>query len=279
MMPMKEFHIINVGTTVITNFQKSNFSSQEVKVAKLSDNEVWRNFLDNPKQMAELYEFLKSDPKKNSAELNAFLRMNENSQNDQIEVYFTGTKTPVNEICVRTLVRFMKDNGVTIYTSKEFPGYFLETFEGESRVESFIKGISDMLDHLIRLATKKKEEGYKVYFNPTGGFKAHVIANALAGFMSFCKVYYIHEEFDDLIVFPQLFYLPKGKEIDILTILKDKIPRSGKEYEDLENKFFKEMERLEYYGLTEREKNEFGKFYRVRITNKGLLYLKLKKEG
>lgn len=275
---MKQFHIINVGTTIVTNFQRSDKSSKEIKEARLSDNQFWKNFLDNRVLMNELYEFLKSDPKKNSAELNAFLRMIENSKSNQIEVYFTGTKTPVSEICVRTLERYMKDSSFTIYTSKELPGYFLETYTGENQVESFVKGISDILDHLIRLATKRKEEGYEVYFNPTGGFKALVIANALAGFMSFCKVYYIHEEFDDLIIFPPLFYLPKGKEIELLEVLKDKIPRSGKEYQDLVNRFSEEIERLEYYGLIEREKDEFKKFYRVRITNKGLLYLNLKKE-
>ncbi|HAA83489.1 MAG: hypothetical protein PWQ78_192 [Petrotoga sp.] len=275
---MKEFHIINVGTTIITNFQRSNLSSQEVKTARLSDNVFWKNFLDNPKLMNELYEFVKSNPKKNSAELNSFLRMIENYKSSQIEVYFTGTKTPVNEICIRILEKYMIENGFTVYTSKEVPGYFLTTYFEEDKVRSFVQGISEMLDHLIKLASKKKEEGYEVYFNPTGGFKAHVIANALAGFMSFCNVYYIHEEFDDLIVFPPLFYLPKGKEIELLEILQDKIPKSGKEYEKLADNFAEEMERLEHYGLIEREKDEFGKLYRVKITNKGLLYLKLRKE-
>lgn len=157
---MKEFHIINVGTTIVTNFQKSNFSSQEAKGAKLSDNKFWKNFFGDSRQMNELY--LKLELKKISAELNAFLSMIENSKGKQIEAYFIGTKTPVNEICVRTLERFMKDNGFVVYTSKELPGYFLETYIGEDRVESFTQGISEMLDHLIRLASKKKEEGYEV---------------------------------------------------------------------------------------------------------------------
>lgn len=274
---MKEFHIINVGVSIITNFQKSSSTPTEIKNAKLSDNDFWKSCLDDPKFMNQLFEFVKLDPKRNSAELNSFLRKIENSQN-VIEVYFTGTKTPVNEICVRTLERFMKYRGITIYTTKEFPGYFLETFHGEDRKEAFVKGISDMLDHLIRLATKKKEDGYSVYFNPTGGFKAHVIACALAGFMTNCEVYYLNEEFDEVITFLPLFYLPKGREIELLEKLKDREPRSGGDYERLEKEFPDEMERLEYYGLIEREKDEFGKFFRVRITNKGLLYLKFKKE-
>ncbi len=55
------------------------------------------------------------------------------------------------------------------------------------------------------------KDGYIVYFNPTGGFKAHVIATALAGFLVGAQVYYMHEEFKDLVYIPRLFYLPKGK--------------------------------------------------------------------
>ncbi|ROL57225.1 putative CRISPR-associated protein [Bacteroidetes/Chlorobi group bacterium Naka2016] len=275
---MKEFHIINVGVSIITNFQKSDLSPEETKNVKLSDNELWRFFLDNSNMMNKLYDFVNSDPRRHSAELNALLRKIENSQNE-IEVYFTGTKTPVNEICVRTLERFMKERGITVYTTKEFPGYFLVSFDGEDKVSFFVNGISDMLDHLIRLATKKKEEGYRVYFNPTGGFKAHVIASALAGFMTNCEVYYLNEEFNDIITFPPLFYLPKGKEVDLLKILKDKEIRNEKAYEKLEEEFSEEIDRLEIYGLLEREQDESGRFYRIMITNRGILYLKFKKEA
>lgn len=272
---MKEFHIINVGVSIITNFQKSDYCQNEIKDAKLSNNDLWKQVLDDSKLMSEIYEFVKSNPKRNSAELNAFLRKIEDS-NNQIEVYFTGTKTPVNEICVRSLERYMKENGIVVYNPKEFPGYFLETYLGEDKRKNFVNGISEMLDHLIRLAEKKRKEGYIVYFNPTGGFKAHVISASLAGFLTFSEVYYINEEFNDLIVFPQLFYLPKGKEIHLLEILKDRQPKSGKEYEKLEESFFDELDRLEIYGLVEREQDEEGKIFRVRITNKGSLYLKLK---
>lgn len=267
---MKEFHIINVGVSIITNYQKVQ---EELKDKKLSDNEFWRDFLKNPKKLDEIYNFVCKDPKKNSAELNSFLRKIENS-NNRIEVYFTGTKTPVNEICVRTLERFMSDKGYIVYVSKEFPGYFMETYVGEDRVKSFTNGISDMLDHLIRLAKKKKEEGYKVFFNPTGGFKAHVIACALAGFMTYSEVYYLNEEFQDVITFPPLFYIPKGREIELLKILADKRPRSGKECEEIFKEYEKEIERLILYNLIEDEKDDTGRIFRIKITNKGELIVR-----
>lgn len=276
---MKEFHIINVGTSIITNFIKNCKTIEGISSVKLSDNQFWKNFLNNKAYMHEIYEFVKSNPKVYSAELNSFLRKVEKSQSEEISVYFTGTKTYVNEICVRTLERVIKDYGYHLYTAKEFPGYFLTTYSEENKIKSFIEGISEMLDHLINLATKRKQEGYKVYFNPTGGFKAHVIANALAGFMTFSEVYYIHEEFQDIIIFPQLFYLPKGKEIDVLNQLKDKNIISGKECRDLIDKYLEEIERLKTYGLIDIEDDEYLNPYRIKITEKGSLYLKFRQES
>lgn len=272
---MKEFHIINVGASIITNYQRSLSEDDEVKKKQLSDNGFWTSKLNQPEFLNKIFNFVKEKPKKRSAELNSFLRKIESSSN-QIEVYFVGTKTPVNEICVRILERFMKEMGFIVYNPKEIHGYFKEVSDEEDRVKNFIKGISDMLDHLIRTAEKKKKDGYKVYFNPTGGFKAHVVTMALAGFMTGCEVYYIHEEFEDLITFPPLFYIPKGSEITVLKILNEKKEKyvTGKEFDKLLDKFYEEIDRLNLYGLVEYEFDEFNKPFRLRITSKGRYILK-----
>ncbi len=272
---MKEFHIINVGTSIIKHYQKNLPQDDETKNKQPFDNNFWGSKLNDSKFLESIYNFVKEKPKERSAELNSFLRKVEGSSN-QIEVYFVGTKTPINEICVRTIERFMKENKYNVYTAKEVPGYFLKTYDGEDRVKSFIEGISDMLDHLIKIAQNKKENGYKVYFNPTGGFKVHVVATAIAGFMTGCEVYYIHEEFEDLITFPPLFYIPKGKELEVLEILMKKSEKyvTDKEFEKLLNHFNEEMDRLAFYGLTEYEFDENNKPFRFRITNKGKLIFK-----
>lgn len=269
---MKEFQIINVGTSIITNYMKSLNEADEIKKKQLSDNQFWEAKLSNAQFLQSIYTFVKEKPMERSAEINSFLRKVSGSSN-QIEVYFVGTKTPVNEICVRTLERFMKESGYTVYTPKEIPGYFMETTYGEDRVKSFIEGMSDMLDHLIKIVEKKKEQAYRVYFNPTGGFKAHVITMAIAGFMTGCEVYYIHEEFQDIIIFPPLFYLPKGKEQKLLEILLDKPGKfvTGKEFETLLSDFNEEMDRLASFGLTEYEFDENNRPSCIRITNKGKL--------
>ena len=272
---MREFHIINVGVSIITNYQRSLPDGDEIKKKQLSENEFWTTKLNQPEFLNKIYNFVKEKPKERSAELNSFLRKIEGSSN-QTEVYFVGTKTPINEICVRTLERFVKESGLTLYTPKEVPGYFMETTYGENRVKSFVNGISDMLDHLVKIAETKKNEGYKVYFNPTGGFKAHVVAMALAGFMSGCEVYYIHEEFNDLITFPPLFYIPKGMEIELLKKLMEKKEKyiTGAEFNQLLIEFGEEMDRLNHYGLVEYELDDSNRPFRLRITNRGKVILR-----
>jgi len=63
----------------------------------------------------------------------------------------------------------------------------------------------------LRIGEEKKEKDYKVVVNPTGGFKAHVIAAAIAGFFLRSEVYYIHEEFKELAVLPPLVNLALEK--------------------------------------------------------------------
>jgi len=281
---MKEFHIISSGVSVITNAQKQGYFPEEVKI---SDEDYWRKILDNPAEINKLKEFVSSDPFKNSAELNTFLRVVKDKDPESIEVYLFGTKTSSNELCRRVLESYLKEKGYTIYTPYEVSGYFWEAQYDESyAVDEFKKGVSELLDRLIYIAKKKINEGYKVYFNPTGGLKAHVIATALAGFFVDAEVYYMNEEFNEVVFLPKLYYLPKGKEMELLKKLY--VPQnitfgdaktqiiSGKDAERILAQFQDEVERLQIYGLIDVEIDEYGKAYRIKITNKGKLFLEQK---
>ncbi len=273
---MKYLHIITVGVSIIENLKRA----EKVENRPVGDNEFWREMLDDVQFLNDVYEFVTQDPKKNSAELNSFLNVVEKYKKSEHQVYFVGTKTPVNEICVRTLERFMKEHGYKIYNLQEVSGYFWEEekFSHDYAVNEFVKGISILIDRLIYIARSRKKEGYEVIFNPTGGLKAHVIACAVAGFLTGCPVYYIHEEFKDVVQLPPLFYVPKGKEIEVLNHLKDKGPISGNDFERFNKQYPEEIERLEAYDLVEIDGGEF-EISKIRITNKGLLILEEIKEG
>ncbi len=278
---MKEFHIINVGNSLLENFKKSQ-QSAKWNITHISPgmDEEWKKYLDTPAFLQDILNFLNLSPKENSAELNTFLRMTNGKDPQNIHVYLFGTRTKSNEICRITIERYLKECGFIMFTPKEISGYFFEekNYDPQYAKNEFEKDISNMLDRVLYLIKKKREEGFRVFVNPTGGFKAHVIACAIGGILLDATVYYMHEEFKDVIIIPPLFYLPKGREIDILNLLKDKKPISGKEYKDIEKNYLNEIERLEIYGLVEREKDDTGEFYRIKITNKGLTYLSFVKK-
>ncbi|GAB6078513.1 putative CRISPR-associated protein [Hydrogenobaculum acidophilum] len=269
---MKEFHIISTGVSLITNAQKANIIDKNIKV---SEESKWREMLDNPKIIEDLKSFIVQNPKLSCAELNTFLRVIEKKNYEDykdIEVYLFGTNTSSNELSRRAIESYLKELGIKLYTPYETSGYFFEAqFDGEYAKDEFKKGIAELLDRLISIANKKIKEGYYVYFNPTGGFKAHVMTCALASSLLSCDIYYMNEEFSEVVFLPKLFYLPKGKEIKILDQLSTKIV-SGKEAENIFNSSKDEIERLEIYGLVEIEEDE-QKVYRLKITSRGKLIL------
>lgn len=166
---MKKFYIVNVGVSIVSNFIKTG----KVEQRPVSDNKFWSRKLGDRKFLSEIYEFLKSDPKKNSAEMNSFLRIVEGEPKEN-EVYLVGTKTPVNEICVRTVEKLLKEIGYVIYTPKEVSGYFWEadTYSGDCAKEEFVKDISLLIDRLIYLARKKKKTmAIKLYLTQQEGLK------------------------------------------------------------------------------------------------------------
>ncbi len=268
---MKEFHIINIGNSLLSNFKKIN---DRIKDIPFSDEERWSAYLDDMSFLNEIYSFLLKDPLRGSAEVNSFKKIVKDKDPEDISVYLLGTKTASNEICRVTIERYFKENGYSLYTPAQVSGYFWEekNYDTNYAKEQFSKDINTILDRLLYLVKKKKEEGYEVYMNPTGGFKPHVVVSALAGFLTDCNVYYIHEEFQDIILMPKLFYLPKGNEIDLLNELSDKKLRSGGECNKLLEQYGNEVERLRIYQLVEIEEDESGKYYGLRITEKGLTY-------
>lgn len=276
-MEKKQLHLITVGNSIITNFQKKSATEAEIKYAK-EDDKIWDKLIDNGAFLNRLYEFLKSAPGENSAEINSFERFLEKMKvaYSSCLIYLSGTRTVSNKIARITIERYMKEQGCGLLNAKEVSGYFWEsTFTKESAIEEFTKGISELLDTFLKVAMKKKDEGYEVVFNPTGGMKPHVITCALAGFMTASSVYYIHENFRDIVILPPLLYLPRGRELNVLSELKERV-YSGMEYNKLRSANEEEVERLRIYGLVEIETDEMtGKDYRIKLTERGKFVLGL----
>lgn len=263
---MKEFHIVSSGVSLITNAQRKGILPKDKKI---SDEDYWQELLNRKSEITSLYDFLREAPYENSAELNTFLRVVKDKSPTDIEIYLFGTNTYSNELSRLVISQYLKESGYNLFEGKDFSGYFFERKFSENYAKSeFEKDISSLLDKLIYLGKKKIEQGYKVYYNPTGGLKAHVIATALAGFIVDSEVYYMNEEFNEVIFFPKLFYIPKGKEAEILKMLKERVIISGEECKELVKKNNDEIERLNLYDLIHLEVDE-KVIYRLKISHKG----------
>ncbi|MEO0224186.1 MAG: putative CRISPR-associated protein [candidate division WOR-3 bacterium] len=267
---MKEFHIISTGVSLITNAQRKNIIPSDIRIA---DENKWKELLENPQTIEKLKGFIKENPKLSCAELNTFLRVIENKNYNDIEVYLFGTSTNSNELSRRAIESYLKEIGVKLYNPYEVSGYFFEAqFDEKYARDEFKKGIVELLDRLISIASKKMNEGYNVYFNPTGGLKAHVITCALAGFLLNCDIYYMNEEFNEVVFLPKLFYLPKGRELEVLKELSKETIISGEHAKILFDKYNDELTRLEIYGLVDIERDT--EVYRLKITSKGSFILR-----
>lgn len=270
----KHFHVINVGNSIITNYQKM---SEDGRVDGLShrDEKAWQLLLSDKGFMKSIAEFLRKNPKESSAELNAFERYLEkkNINPSLCEVYLVGTDTASNSVARKALEDYFRSRKVVFLSPKEVEGGFSgKEFDTDGAQIGLAGGVVDMIDSLVSVMEKKKNEGYEVAVNPTGGMKPHVITCALVGFMTACEVYYIHEEFENLMVLPPLFYLPRGREVEVLKKLGSKEPVSGAEFEKLNKVYEVELGRLEHYNLVDITRDDrSGRPYRVRITNKGAL--------
>lgn len=267
---MKEFHIISCGLSLLSNAQKVGFYPN----VKLSDESYWDKVLENPQEIEKLYQFLIEKPSERSAELNSFLRVVKGRNSQNIEVYLFGTKTKSNELCRRVIEKYLKDNGYSLLPAIEISGYFAEAqFDSDLAISNFQKDIAELLDRLVSLIQKKIQQGYKVFINPTGGLKAHVMATALSGFLTNVEVYYLNEEFQDVVFLPHLFYLPKGNERIVLENIRQNSVVSGSDAKKIIGQYPSEIERLKIYGLLNTEEDEGGTTYRIKITEKGKFIL------
>jgi len=159
---MKELHIITVGTSILTNFK--NYKGENFP--PFSDEDFWKEKLEDPLFRKKLLDFLEENPKRHSAELNSLLSfLEKRGVKDFNNVYFylIETATSSGELCGTVLREFLKSKGFKdLGSPKDIYGYFKELREGEDKVESFQKGLSELLNSTVSLARQKSREGFKV---------------------------------------------------------------------------------------------------------------------
>lgn len=210
----QELHIVTVGNSLLSHYLLFKNESR-----KFHDHQFWSQFLDNPKQLDNLYSYLTLEPMRNSAEVNSITRylMKHHMTPQQVRIFLLGTQTPSNEIVRNTLMRYLREEGFAFMDlPTHIPGY--KSLQPElSDLETFAQGLSQMLEILLGLIEHGSHNHSRVLLNPTGSYKAHVMIMGLAAFITGSPLYYIHEEFSDIVEFPPVFYYPTKEELQTFT--------------------------------------------------------------
>lgn len=251
----KVAYLITCGNSLLTNYQKS--PSPDPRVMGLQEDDArWEELLNDEKFYYTLLSFAEKVGRKSCAEINVFESFYD--QSSKSEVFLAGTKTISNNIVVRTLeIYFKKQKGIVLGNTKEYEGYF-DTPEPH-RKEAFEKELADLMMTFLAIISKKQKQNYNVYVLPVGGFKAHVIAAAMAGFLCNANVGYIHEKFEQPILFPGIFSIPNKDEYDVLKFIEDHQNRVSSDqiqtnFADCE----KTLEKLEILGFLEFDQGYWG---------------------
>lgn len=218
-------HVIATGTSILRNFEfRFRGRAEELGV------EGWfRLPPDDPRQDVawgvaragrgdEVYralsDYLRSDPRGASAELNAFLRyvsLSNHVPPGEVGVLVYSTDTGTGYLCARLIHEYLVGEGYAALTPEPVRVEGLGTSE-----ESLDDGLANLLDKVVSVIREEVAKGVKVYVNATAGFKPETtfltMAAALAGAAA---TYYIHEAFREVIELPlpPLTVDPKIKQL------------------------------------------------------------------
>ena len=202
MLEPHSFHLVSTGVSLMTNLQKKGETVAGIDIAKIpvADQGQWQELLDNPTFIKDLEECVWKGPMDSCAELNTLLRATRNQDPSSVLVYLFGTTTAINEMCRRVIERVLIRLGYSLLNPDEVNGYLGQLkYKGSDAAKRFQDGTIELLERLVCLARIRKERGDDVLFNATGGFKAHVMAAAVAAHITNSRLYYMNEDFSDLI--------------------------------------------------------------------------------
>ena len=208
----REVHIFTCGVSLVTNTAKRLLGRGlfdrigEDKLEGLSDGKTVNstfNALSGDEEAffeGEMLRYVEEDPKRASAELNAFLTYLESKGVDLGEarglierVYLLVSATKAGELAGRVIERYLSGKG--LHPSVEKITHF-QSMDFERALEE----LKETVRHLIpRFASVR---GRKVLLNLTGGFKAEIAALSALASENGLDAYYIHETSRKVVMLP-----------------------------------------------------------------------------
>lgn len=200
---MKRIYIVSVGVSVLTNFKKG---------PPLSDEEGWERCGANSQFRNELLAFLLEKPGERAAEFSAL----RDYLNCPGEVYLIPTRSAPGNLACWAIGQVFREFGFTLIEGAELSARVNKVTDAKA----FQDELLCLADRLLELVHRRREDGYTVIFNPTGGFKAEGFVLAMVAAMTGCEAVYVHETFRWPITYPPFLYIPRGQEWELIKLLQ-----------------------------------------------------------
>lgn len=201
-------HLVTVGAGILTNFLRSTQCTEEDKTIIKNNLELIKRATPTSKLYIKVYNYLLSNPRKVSPEINAM--WNYINENKVSEVYLYATNTGKGLFCSNILRKYFYDK-IKVKTEIIIIKDFGILFED---------GLINLLDKLSKkIFELKRNPNIKIYLNATGGFKPeNAILYVIASMLKIDQIYYIHENFKEPIKLP---LIPLSIDPSYLQILKE----------------------------------------------------------
>lgn len=216
------FHIFTVGTSILANYARAAsgeamkiLGSLGIDVEQMrrtgalgdvgwEDQESLQREESKRTEVRRLVEslsrFVGEDPRRASAELNAFYGITGNMESlRHISVVLLYTRTPEGALATRVLALHLSSRGVRVES---------RPVEGYSNPQEFPKGLYNLVKALLDTLgdIEKSNPRAKVLVNATGGFKPESAFITLVSFLypQVIAVYYISERFRIPVLLPRI---------------------------------------------------------------------------
>ncbi len=197
--PMRETHVITCGVSLLVNTARSlkgkgilddekldylsNYAKMEEALNSLSQEE-------KRKLEDQMLSFLRQDPRRASAEMNALLGYLDEVVGAEVEkVHLLVSDTEAGKITANVLLRYLEeDQGI------DTDRHVVQGFGSED----FRRALKNLTDTVRGIVKSSKN----VVLNLTGGFKAEIAALSALAAESGLKAYYIHERSRKVVMLP-----------------------------------------------------------------------------
>ncbi len=200
-----DVHVLSVGTSVIRNYCKTKPDACPKQLVARDwspeiDAELRRMLKEKLCDFIEdVVQYVETDPKAASAELNSFLSAVEDlySEDEELKVVLLCSDTFAGEISCSVLKKYLDSKGYSTdaLTVKDL---------GKPQAVMFYNGIANLACTMRYVLGQYKD--YKLYVSPTGGFKPESAFTYLIAMLSpkLKAVYYIRELSEELVLLPIL---------------------------------------------------------------------------